>query len=139
MKIYIASSWRNQHAVEMLTRLLREKGHTVMSWIENNYGENHGKNTMQPFEAWLKSESAGRAFKFGTEAAATCDVLIYVGVGGKDAATECGIAYANGAYMIALWAKGEDFGLMRKMFGDNWFERYDEVLSIIDAISTDFT
>ena len=29
MTIYIASSWRNQHAVEMLTALLRERGHTV--------------------------------------------------------------------------------------------------------------
>lgn len=40
MNIYIASSWKNQHAVEMMTALLREKGHTVLSFIENNYGEN---------------------------------------------------------------------------------------------------
>lgn len=38
MKIYIASSWKNQHGVEMLTKLLREKNHTVVSLNEiENY------------------------------------------------------------------------------------------------------
>ena len=30
MKIYIASSWKNVHAVEMLTALLRDKDHEVL-------------------------------------------------------------------------------------------------------------
>ena len=34
MKIYIASSWKNQHAVEMLTDILRYKGHDVVSFVE---------------------------------------------------------------------------------------------------------
>lgn len=34
MKIYIASSWKNQHAVEMLTDRLREIGHEVISFVE---------------------------------------------------------------------------------------------------------
>jgi len=51
MKIYIASSWKNQHGVEMLTALLREKGHVVVSWVENNYGEEHNHVTKKfPFE-----------------------------------------------------------------------------------------
>ena len=39
MKIYIASSWKNQHAVEMFSRLLRERGHEVVSFVEENFGE----------------------------------------------------------------------------------------------------
>ena len=39
MKIYIASSWKNQHAVEMMTDMLRDKGHSVLSFVENNFGE----------------------------------------------------------------------------------------------------
>ena len=31
MRIYIASTWKNQHGVEMLTAILREKG--------NDFGE----------------------------------------------------------------------------------------------------
>jgi hypothetical protein len=42
MKIYIASSWKNQHAVEMLTALLRDRGHEVLSFVENNHGEQVG-------------------------------------------------------------------------------------------------
>ena len=34
MKIYIASSWKNQHAVEMMTDKLRENGHKVISFVE---------------------------------------------------------------------------------------------------------
>lgn len=33
--------------------------------------------------------------------------------------------------MLGLTAKGEDFGLMRKMF-DAWFERYTDLLIFIE-------
>lgn len=34
MNIYIISSWKNQHAVELLTSKLREQGHDVKSFVE---------------------------------------------------------------------------------------------------------
>ena len=34
VRIYIASSWKNQHAVEMLTDLLRKAGHEVVSFVD---------------------------------------------------------------------------------------------------------
>jgi hypothetical protein len=129
MKIYIASSWKNQHAVELLTAALRLQGHEVVSWIENNYGEDHGPDKPLDFEAWMKTEAAWRSFKFDTDGAAQCDLFIYTSPGGKDAAAECGIAYGTGRKMWALWAKGEDFGLMRKMF-ERWFTRTDELLKM---------
>ncbi len=135
MKIYIASSWKNQHAVEMLTELLRHRGHEVVSWVENNFGENHNHVTKRfDFETWVKSPESDQSFHFDTQGAMTCDVFIYVGPAGKDAAAECGMAFAFGRPMIALWAKGEDFGLMRKMFG--WtVGRYFEVLEIVDGLA----
>lgn len=33
MRIYIASSWKNQHAVEMLTDYLEARGHEVISFV----------------------------------------------------------------------------------------------------------
>lgn len=93
MKIYIASSWKNQHAVEMLTALLRAKGHTVISWVENNYGEDHNHVTKRfSFEEWVNSPEANQSFQFDTNGATTCNLLIYVGPSGKDAAAECGMA-----------------------------------------------
>lgn len=135
MRAYIASSWKNQHAVELLTARLREQGHTVVSWVENNYGEGLAANKPMDFEAWMKTDSSIRAFEFDTRGALSCDLFIYLGNAGKDAAAECGIAYASkvlsatrrGPTMWALWAKGEDFGLMRKMF-DRWFTRAEDLL-----------
>lgn len=136
MKIYIASSWKNQHAVEMITSLIREKGHEVISWVENNYGENHNHVTKKfDFETWVNSPESDQSFDFDTNGAMSCDLFIYIGPAGKDAAAECGMCYGQRLAgktipMLALWAKGEDFGLMRKMF-DVIFFRYKELLSYI--------
>lgn len=135
MKIYIASSWKNQHAVEMLTKELRNLNVNVevISWIENNYGENPNtalNDGKFDFEKWVNSEQSDKSFDFDTKGAMECDLFIYVGPAGKDAAAECGMAYAKGIPMIGLTAKGEDFGLMRKMFSA-WLTRYTEVLSLV--------
>lgn len=135
-QIYIASSWKNQHAVEMLTLLLREKSFGVISWVENNYGENHNHTTGKfDFETWVNSEESDQSFYFDINGAMTCDLFIYVGPAGKDAAAECGMCYGQRLHgktipMYALFAKGEDFGLMRKMF-DKWFGRYTELIDEI--------
>ncbi len=134
MKIYIASSWKNQHAVEMLTSLLREKGHEVLSFIENNYGEghNHIAKVPMPFEEWVESDQAMRSFDYDTNGATKSDLVIYIAPSGKDAAAECGMAWAKGIPIIGLHAKGEDFGLMRRMMHD-WVNRYTEVLTLVDC------
>jgi hypothetical protein len=139
MKIYIASSWKNQHAVEMLTFFLREKNHLVISWVENNYGEGHNHVTKHfDFETWVNSKESDQSFEFDTHGAMECDLFIYVGPAGKDAAAECGMCYGQRLAgktipMLALFAKGEDFGLMRKMF-DVWFDRYVNLLHFIENL-----
>ncbi len=140
MIIYIASSWKNQHAVEMLTSLLRQEGHSVLSFVENNYGEGHNHITKKfDFETWVNGPESNQSFEFDSQSAMTCNIFIYVGPAGKDAAAECGMCYGqrlNGKSipMLGLFAKGEDFGLMRKMF-DGWFGRYDDLLDYVEAIS----
>lgn len=129
-RIYIAASWKHQHAVEMLTTNLREMGYEVLSFVENNYGEGHSAKKPMDFEKWVHTEDAERSFVYDTDSAMNADLLIYIGPSGKDAAAECGMAYAKGVPMVALYAKGEDFGLMRRMF-IYWFERYIELLQFI--------
>ena len=86
MDIYIASSWKNQHGVEMLTQLLREKSHNVISWVENNFGEDHNHVTKKfSFEEWVNSEESDQSFKFDTDGARKADLVIYYGPAGKDA------------------------------------------------------
>lgn len=128
--IYIASSWKNQHAVEMLTTQLRLHKYEVRSFVENNYGEGHGPDKAIPFEDWVKTDQAVSAFMYDMQAASTSDITIYIAPSGKDAAAEAAMCFANGRTLYGLWAKGEDFGLMRKMFNE-WFYRYDELLEHI--------
>jgi len=133
MKIYIASSWKNQHAVEMLTEKLRDCGHRVVSWVENNYGEGWSANSHMPFEKWMKSESAEKAFEFDVVGAMTSDLVIYLSPAGTDAWAEVGAAYGCGVKILGLYAKGEQSGLMRKMV-NNWFDRVPDLMGHVRAI-----
>src|SRR5574343_295305 len=78
MKIYIASSWKNVHAVEMLTAILRERGHEVLSFVENNYGEGHGAEKPINFEDWMKTDQAYNSFYYDSNGAMTSDLVIYI-------------------------------------------------------------
>jgi hypothetical protein len=139
MKIYIASSWKNQHAVEMLTALLRENRHEVISWVENNYGEDHNHVTKKfSFEEWVNSSEADQSFVFDTQGATQSDLVIYLGPSGKDACAEVGAAWASGVPIIGLYAKGEDLGLMRKMMVE-WFARYTDVLEYVQSMSLEMS
>ena len=130
MKIYVASSWRNQHGVEMLTALLRTNGHEVISWIENNYGELETIVNLS-FEKWVNTDGAARSFVFDTEGATKCDLMIYYAPAGKDCCAEMGAAWASNVPIIGLYAKGEDLGLMRKMVLA-WYNRYTEILEAVE-------
>lgn len=132
MKIYIASSWKNQHGVELLTAALRGKGHEVVSWIENNYGEDYANRPEKfDFEDWMLTEESERSFKFDTNGAMTSDLCIYYGPAGKDATAEIAMAWAKDVPVIGLWAKGEDLGLMRKMMS-TWHDRIHDLLNQVD-------
>lgn len=139
MKVYIASSWKNQHAVELLTAKLREYDIQVLSFVENSFGEGYDIECADMgFEAWVKTENAEKAFIYDTRGAMECDAFIYLGPSGKDAAAEVGMCYGQRLAgrtipMYALYAKGEDFGLMRKVF-DAWFSRWqDLVMALADG------
>lgn len=131
LKIYIASSWKNQHAVEMLTDLLRQKGHEVVSFVEKNFDE---LNVIAKigFDEWINSGDGEKAFMYDTDGATKSDLVIYISPSGKDAAAEVGTAWACGIPILGLYAKGEDFGLMRRMMR-GWYYNYRELLTAVDT------
>lgn len=140
LRIYIASSWKNVHAVEMLTALLRERGHVVLSFVENNHGENPNSAVNEragekpvPFDEWCLSADGKRSFEYDTEGATCADLVFYVGPSGTDAWAEVGAAWASGRMILGLWAKGEPVGLMRRMV--IWHETYTQLLESLDAIA----
>lgn len=137
--IYIASSWRNAHGVELLTAALRAVGFTVISWVENNFSEDHNHVTKKmDFDTWINSENSYQSFAFDVAGAMGCDVFIYYGPAGMDACAELGVAWReaqifereNQLLILGLWSKGENIGLMRRMV-DCWFSRPSELLEYI--------
>ncbi|MGB8510066.1 MAG: hypothetical protein WCD76_16930 [Pyrinomonadaceae bacterium] len=137
MIIYIASSWKNQHAVEMLTALLRERGHEILSFVENNHCENPNASANErayikpvPFDEWCASRDGLRSFEYDTRGATESELVIYIGPSGTDAWAEVGAAWGRGVEVLGLWAKGEQAGLMRRMV--TWFEDYKSLLRYVD-------
>ena len=120
MKVYISASWRHKHAVQMITMLLRDRGHEVFSFIDNNP---QGDSLVTPFEQWVETQSAENVFNFTVVSISKSDAVLYIGSSGKDSAAELGIAFAHEIPIVGLWAKGEDFGVMRKIV-DVWVEEY---------------
>lgn len=133
MDIYIASSWRNQHAVQMLTQMLRDRGHHVRSFVENNFGEGHGAQKPMDFELWVKTEQADNSFEYDTKGATESDLVIYISPSGTDAWAEIGAAWATGRIVFGLYAKGEPAGLMRKMISA-WFDDYVDLLTAVESL-----
>ena len=133
MKIYIASSWKNQHAVEMLTEMLRQKDHEVVSFVECAV-EVEGRDGMKfDFEKWIYSEDGMEKFRYDTVGATTSDLVIYIGPSGTDAWAEVGAAWSASVHILGLWAKGEKAGLMRHMV--EWFADYGSLLEAVDEIT----
>jgi hypothetical protein len=129
MKIYIASSWKNQHAVEMLTDALRTKGHDVISFIEKAVCDEGRSEIKFDVEKWIHSKDGTDKFEYDTRGATQSDLLIYVGPSGTDAWAEVGAAWGAGVRILGLWSKGEQAGLMRHMV--EWFKDFRELLKQI--------
>lgn len=137
MKIYIASSWKNVHTVELLTEQLRKNDHEVVSFVENNYYELEIAKRMG-FDEWVNSKGGEQAFNFDIIGATLSDLVIYIAPSGKDAAAEVGAAYGAGVPVIGLYAKGEDFGLMRRLV-KKWFDHYQDLIAYVNEYATILT
>lgn len=132
MKVYIASSWRNQLAVELLTMELRRRGHEVVSFVEQALAD----ELVFDDPDWILSEEGWRKFEFDIEGATKSDLVIYIGPSGKDAWAEVGAAYQAGACIVGFYAKGEGRGLMQRMIpAGDWYHTAESLLRRIDQIA----
>jgi len=130
MNIYIASSWKNFHAVEMLTERLELQAHVVWSFVRDARAKDAFPLPPRPPE-WLDSDAALTQFHDDTAYASNCDTLIYIGPSGPDAWAEVAIAWSCNIPILALAAPGEPIGIMRHMV--TWFTSTDELLQRLPA------
>lgn len=113
----------------MLTDILREKGHEIISFVEKAVTDEGRTEIKFDFVQWINSPDGHEKFLYDTDGATTSDLVIYIGPAGTDAWAEVGAAWAAGVPIYGLWAKGEQAGLMRKMVV--WFADYRELMEKI--------
>jgi hypothetical protein len=128
------------HAVEMLTALLRLRGHTVLSFVENNHGENDdpdsASNSMKKVDLneWILSDQGRKSFEYDTNGATKSDLVIYISPSGCDAWAEVGAAWGSKVLIVGLRSKGEQVGLMRRLV-TTWCDNYRELLLVVDGLT----
>lgn len=132
LTLYIASSFRNVHAVAMLSQRLAASGHTVLDWTKKA-PPLAADMPIQERRALLDSDERGDTFRFCVHACARADLLIYLGPAGQDAACEVGIAFNAGVPAYGLRGKLEAPGLILTRAVTRWFDNVDDLLASLYA------
>ena len=133
LKIYIAASWKHQHAVEMLTEMLEAEGHTILSWLREGRPEEAFLSN-KDLDNFIKSDVGRKVFDFCVSSVTDADLIIYIGPSGCDAWAEIGAAYGMGKTIFGLKAKSENVGMMRHMIRE-WFSSVSELLESVKKFS----
>lgn len=136
MNIYIASSARNLHGVQLLRDALIERGHNILDWTALAPPL---PDHLSPEERRLAldSDERGEIFDFCAKACQEADVLIYLGPAGQDAACEVGLAYAAGVTTIGLAAPVEKPGLILNRAVTYWAADVAACLARIDQLKNE--
>lgn len=141
MKIYVASSWRNQQQPEVVRRLMAA-GHEVYDFRHPKDGEDgfHWSDIDNDWQIWspyqyreaLAHPIATHGFKNDMAAMKWADVFVGVQPFGRSASMEMGWAAGQGKNTILLLEDGEP-ELMVKMF-DFICCSLDEVIGILNHL-----
>lgn len=125
MKIYVASSWRNEFYPSVVGTL-RKSGHDVYDFRNPPSGDKGFKwgNVDPDYMDWtpheyreqLSCQQAERQFKNDIEAMGSCDVCVLVLPCGRSAHTEAGWFAGKGKKVIAYIPTKQEPELMYKLF-----------------------
>lgn len=139
MKIYVASSWRNEFYPEVVERL-REAGFDVYDFRNPPSGDEgfHWYNVSEHWLDWtpaeyrdnLKHPLAERQFRNDIIAMESCDACVLVLPCGRSAHTEAGWFAGKGRKTIAYIPTKQEPELMYKLF-DGIATTMDEVLELL--------
>ena len=134
LKIYIASSARNLHYVQLLSGILEHHFHTVLDWT--SFAPPIAPHS--PVEARkraLDSDERGEIFNFCKSACGSADLLIYLGPAGQDAAAEIGLAHASGVPILGLASPLEAPGLILSRCVTKWCKNVTELVEEVELYS----
>ncbi len=132
MQVYIASSFKNVHAVRLLGKYMRQLGYTILDWTEKATPPD-GLNSSQRRE-WMDTDHGGEVFNFCAKSCMEADFLIYLGTSGQDAGVELGIAYALNIPILGIKGPLESAGLMLHGVITAWVEHIDHAQKVLEEI-----
>ena len=132
MQVYIASSFKNIHAVRLLAKSMRVMGYTILDWTEKATPP-EGLNSLQRRE-WMDTDHGGDVFTFCANACKEADFLIYLGTSGQDAGIEIGIAYGQDIPVLGIRGPLESPGLMLYGAGTVWVEHIEQAINTLENI-----
>lgn len=125
MKLYVASSWRNEYYPQVVERL-REAGHEVYDFRNPPSGdpgfkwscvsEDFMEWTPQQYREQLHHPLAERQFRNDIEAMTSCDACVLVLPCGRSAHTEAGWFAGQGKKVVAYIPTRQEPELMYKLF-----------------------
>lgn len=112
MKVYVASSWRNQRLTSVV-QAIRDAGHEVYDFRENDAFD--WKQLDPNFESWtpeqylknVRHPAAVAAFQRDITALNEAEACVLVAPCGRSSHLELGIAIGIGLRTIVLLAEGE--------------------------------
>ncbi len=134
-KIYIASSFRHIHAVQLLEKHLIKMGYEILDWTRKA-SVPEGLSPAQRRE-WMDTDnSGGTVFEFCKNACTSADLVIYLGESGQDAGVEIGMAKASNIPVLGVRGPLEYAGLMLYGSCTKWVETIDQALVILEDLST---
>jgi len=134
MKIYVASSWRNEYYPEVV-ETLRKEGFEVYDFRDPSYcpgfedlgisgepfkwqfvDEHYADWTPEEYRENLKHPRAKRQFSNDIKAMTACDTCVLVLPCGRSAHTEAGWFAGKGKKVVAYIPQKEEPDLMYKLF-----------------------
>jgi len=140
MKIYVASSWRNQQQ-QSVVAALRAVGHEVYDFKQPRGEGSKGFawSEIDPnWEKWTAREQiaayshvlAVQGLEQDLAAMLACDVLVMVQPCGRSAALELGWAIGSGKKTVVLMTDGQEPELMVRL-ADHLVTSLDDVINLL--------
>lgn len=133
MQVYIASSFKNIHAVRLLAKEMESMGYTILDWTKKATPP-EGLSPSARRE-WMDTDHGGEVFSFCATACKEADFLIYLGTSGQDAGVEIGIAYGCNKPVLGIRGPLEAPGLMLHGAITVWVEHIEQALEALHEIA----
>lgn len=133
LTVYVASSFKHLHAVQLLSRELHKQGYLVADWTQKATPP-EGLNAAQR-RTWMDTDHGGEVFVFCAKACTTADLVLYLGTAGQDAGVEIGMAYAADRPVLGIRGPLESPGLMLHGAITAWAETVEQALGMTAALA----